>query len=479
MKQKFLMNRQYLFLLAITLGFSIPVAAQSELKVKVYTSESANTEMLVQKEDITLVSDLETENQLINIYPQFEYQEILGFGSSFTETSAYNVAQLSDDMQRKLIEACFDPEKGNAFNFCRTNIHSSDFSLAQYNYTDENDVELKTFSIAHDQKYILPMIKAAKALSKDLYLIASPWSPPGWMKDTKQMIRGGQLLPEHYETWARYMTRYFEEYKKEGIDFYCVSVQNEPKAVQTWESCVYSGTEEAMFAVNNLRPNLDKAGFKDVKIVVWDHNKERVLDRAIESFAVPGAKDAIWGVGFHWYSGDHFDALRMTHEMFPDKPLLLTEFCRGNSRATGALGDWADAEAYANEIIGDFNNYMTASIDWNMVVDLQGGPYSDRTGGCKAPIVVDKEKNTFTMEPAFYAVGHFSRFVKRGAKRIGNSVYNVDLKVASFKNPNDEVVVVVLNKAERAVNTRLRIYDSTAQVNIPAKSLTTLIVPRR
>ena len=477
------MKVKSIFLLVSALCFSITAIAQNEKKVKVFSSEKSSIkEMFVQKESVALVPDVETENLLINVYPQMIYQEVLGFGGSFTETSAYNFAQVSDDVKLKLAEAYFDKVKGIGINFCRTHIHSSDFSLAQYNYTKEGDVELKTFTIEQDRKYIIPMIKAAQKFTNDLLLFASPWSPPGWMKDSGKMIQGGKLLPEHYDTWARYMTRYFEEYKKEGIEFFGVTVQNEAKAIQTWESCVYSGTEEAVFAVKNLRPNLDKSGFKDVKIMIWDHNKERIFDRAIESFAVPGAKEAIWGVGFHWYSGEHFDALRMTHEMFPDKPLLLTEFCRGASAASATpvpFASWDDVEAYANEIIGDFNNYMAASIDWNMVVDLEGGPYHDRTGGCKAQIVVNKEKNSFSLEPTFYAVGHFSKFVKRGAKRIGHSSYNDNLKVTSFQNPDGEVVVVVLNKGEQAMKPKLRIYDCTAQLDIPAKSLTTLIVPAK
>jgi len=465
-------------LLILSINFSAAVLAQENMKVAVYGSQRAEIEkMLIQQENVTLIPDIETEMQLINVYPQMKYQEILGFGGAITETSAYNFAQVSDDVKRKIAEAYFDKEKGLAINFCRTHMHSSDFSLAQYNYVKEGDTELNSFAIDQDRKYIIPMIKAAQAYADDLYLLASPWSPPGWMKDNNQMIFGGKLLPQHYDTWARYMTKYLQEYKKEGIEFFGVTVQNEAKAVQTWESCVYSATEEAIFATNNLRPTLNKSGFNDIKIMIWDHNKERVLDRAIESFAVPGAKDAIWGVAFHWYSGEHFDALRMTHEMFPDKPLFLTEFCRGGS--SGPRADWTDVEAYVNEMIGDFNNYMAASIDWNMIVDTDGGPYHDRSIGCKAQIIVDKDNNTFSLEPTYYAVGHFSKFIKRGAKRIGNSSYNDNLRVTSFQNPNGEVIVIVLNKAEQAFTPKLRIYDSTAQLNIPAKSLMTLVVPAK
>lgn len=451
-------------------------------EIKIYTSQKAKQNMLEQQKSLVLVPDIETENQLVNIYPQIKYQEILGFGGAFTETSGYNFAQVSDSIKKKIAEAYFDKEKGLGFNFCRTHINSCDFAIGEYTYVAENDKKLKTFNIDNDRKYIIPFIKAAQELNSDIFLFASPWSPPSWMKDNKTMMQGGKLLPEHYDTWAKYMTKYFEEYKKERIDFFGLTVQNEAKAVQTWESCFYTGTDEAIFVTKNLRPTLDKAGFKDIKIMIWDHNKERVLDRANESFAVEGTKAAIWGVAFHWYSGEHFDALRMTHEMFPDKPLILTEFCRGGSSSNDSeaevpYSDWADVEAYANEMIGDFNNFMAASIDWNMIVDLKGGPYHNRVGGVKAQIIVDKENNSFSLSDIYYAVGHFSKFVNRGAKRIGSSSYNDSIHVTAFQNPNREVVVIVLNKSEQAYSPKLRIHDCTAGINVPAKSLTTLIIP--
>ena len=481
-----MMNKKYPVLLLCLAIMSVYTQLYAGLnqKITIYSSQKANSNMLEQQKSVELIPDIETENQLINVYPQLKYQEILGFGGAFTETSAYNFAQVSDSVRRKIAEAYFDTEKGLGFNFCRTHINSCDFSIAEYTNVADNDNELKTFNIDNDRKYIIPFIKAAQNFNKDLFLFASPWSPPGWMKDNKSMIHGGKLLPEHYDTWARYMTKFFEEYKKEGINFFGLTIQNEAKAVQTWESCIYTGKDEAVFATKNLRPTLNKAGFNNLKIMIWDHNKERVLDRATESFAVKGAKDAIWGIAFHWYSGEHFDALRMTHEMFPDKPLILTEFCRGGSSANGSkaavpYSDWGDVEAYANEMIGDFNNYMSAATDWNMIVDLKGGPYHNRNGGVKAQLIVDKENNTFTLGNIYYAVGHFSKFVKRGAKRIGSSSYNDSLHVTAFQNPTGEVVVIVLNKAEQAFSPKLRIYDCTAGLDIPAKSLTTLVIPAK
>ena len=455
--------------------FSTSLFAQTEgKKVKIFESSADSKEMLVEQQDIIFAQDFETENLLISLYPEFSYQQVLGFGGAFTETSAYNFSLLSSDLQQKLVELFFG-KNGIGLNFCRTHINAADFSLDEYTYVEEGDVDLKTFNIDRDRKYILPMIKAARKVNPVLWLFASPWSPPAWMKDNKSVIQGGRLLPEFYQTWANYFSLYLEEYKKEGIDFFAVTVQNEPKAVQTWESCIWTGKEEGEFSTQFLRPTLDKNGFDKTKIMVWDHNKERVMERAKASMSVPGAKEAIWGIGFHWYSGDHFDNLRMAHELYIDKPLISTEFCLGGTITSE--NNWDDVEQYAKEMIGNFNNFMAASIEWNLIVDLEGGPYHNRDGGVKAPVYMAENKKNFTLGALYYTVGHFSKFVKRNAVRIGSSVYNDAIKVVAFSNPDGEMVVIILNTTEKDATPKIRLNDCTAEFNLPAKSLLTMIIP--
>ena len=446
-------------------------------KVQIYLSSVNEDEMFVAQPDVVFKQDLETENQLINIYPEMQYQKIIGIGGAFTETSAYNFSLLSAASQQKLAELYFG-KSGIGINLGRTHINSADFSISEYTYTEDDDVDLKTFSIEREQQYVLPMIRMARKANPDLWFMASPWSPPAWMKSNHSFIRGGRLLPEYYPTYANYFARYLEEFKKEGIDFFAVSVQNEPKAIQTWESCVWTGEEEGVFATNFLRPALDKSGFKNTGIMIWDHNKERVLERAKESFSVPGADKAIWGVAFHWYSGEYFDNLRMTHELFPDKPLLATEFCVGGAIRPEEQ-NWRDVEQYAKDMIGNFNNFMAGSIEWNLIVDSKtGGPYHNRRGGCKAPVYVDAETKEFILGSLYYTVGHFSKFVKRDAIRIGISSYNDSVKATAFLNPDGGIVVVVLNMGERdASAAKIRLNNCTADIKLPAKSLQTLIIP--
>jgi len=453
----------------------IAVASVEGKKVKIFTSSADSSAMLVEQGDIVFKQDLETELQVINIYPEFQYQKVLGFGGAFTETTAHNFSLLNPDLQQKVIELLFG-KSGIGLNFCRTHINAADFSLGEYTYVEDGDKDLKTFSIDRERQTILPMIKAARQVNPDLLLLASPWSPPAWMKDNNSVIHGGHLLPEYYGTWAKYFSLYLNEYKKEGIDFFAVSVQNEPKAVQTWESCIWSGKEEGEFAVKFLRPTLDKSGFSNTKILIWDHNKERVMERARETFSVPGAEKAIWGVAFHWYSGDHFDNLRMAHELYPDKPLIATEFCLGGTIKSDS--SWNDVKRYASDMIGNFSNFMSASIEWNLIVDSTGGPYHNRGTGVKAQIYVNENTKEFTLGPLYYTVGHFSKFIKRDAVRIGSSVYSDAIKTVAFKNPDGEIVVVVLNTSDKDATPKIRLNNCTAEFKMPAKSLQTLVIPK-
>ena len=449
-------------------------------KVNIFQS-SEEGPLFAQKEPTAFERDPAAENRVINLYPDVEFQKIIGFGGAFTETSAYQYSRMSAKSKEKIIRAYFDPVQGLGYNFCRTHIHSCDFSCSRYTYVEDEDKDLKTFSIERDRKYILPFIKAAKKVAgKDLLLFASPWSPPSWMKSNGDMCHGGRLLDEYYAAWAKYFVRYFQEYKKEGIPFFGLTIQNESIAWQTWESCVYTAKEEAVFVHKHLKPALRAAGFDDIKIMIWDHNKERVYERARDSFAVPGAKDDIWGVAFHWYSGQHFDALGLTHNAFPDKPLILTEYSIGalyGETAPCPHTSWKAVEIYANELIGDFNNHMAAETLWNLLVDETGGPFHDRAGGSRAQIVVNPEKDELIFEPSYYTIAHFSKFVKRGALRIGTSSFQDSIKVTAFRNPDGEIIAVALNQGAEAEKLRLRIEGITAPVELPAKSLSTFVIP--
>lgn len=404
------------------------------------------------------------EMQQVKVYENVTYQEILGIGGALTEAAAHTYAGMSPEKKEEILSLYFGPE-GNNYNFCRLHIQSCDFALGNYAYVDDSeDKELKTFSIARDRKYILPLVKAALAKNKDIQFLASPWSPPAYMKTNGEMNHGGQLKPEFRKMWADMMARFVTEYAKEGVDVKRLTVQNEPAAVQTWDSCIYSATEEAEFAVNYLRPSLDAAGLKNVKINVWDHNKEILLDRADESFAVEGAAEAIDGVGFHWYSGDHFEALAEVCRKYADKEIIFTEGCVEYSRFASD-NQVAHAEMYAHDMIGDFNAGANAFIDWNIYLNAQGGP--NHVGNfCDAPIMCDTENDIVDVKLSYYYIGHLSRFVKPGAKRMLVSKYTGNLETVGFVNPDGEKVLVVMNRTDDAKSFTL--YDGKSSYDFEA-----------
>ncbi len=402
---------------------------------------------LLKEETITGSMTDGGEMKIIKVYADISGQEILGMGGAVTEAAAYTYAQMSENKKRELLSRYFG-EAGNRYNFCRVPIQSCDFSLGNYSYIeDANDRELHTFSIERDKKYIIPLLLDAIKMNPDIQFLASPWSPPGFMKTNGEMNRGGKLKEEYRQMWADMICRYIREYRKEGIRITRITVQNEPAAVQSWDSCIYSAGEEAEFAARYLAPALEREGLAEVKINIWDHNKEKVLDRAQESFAVEGADKAVSGVAFHWYTGDHFEALAELRRRYPDKELIFTEGCVEYSRFANE-DQISHAEMYAHDIIGDFNAGANAFIDWNIYLDEKGGP--NHVGNyCDAPIMCDTKKDEVDVKRSYYYIGHFSRFVKPGARRILVSKYTKDLETAGFINPDGEKVVVVMNATDR------------------------------
>ena len=277
------------------------------------------------------------------------FQTIAGFGGAFTEAAAATFVKMPPEKQAEIIKAYFDPQEGHGYTLCRTHINSCDFSLGNYAYDEvDGDVDLAHFSIERDRQALIPMIKAALDVAGGaLRLFASPWSPPAWMKTNGEMNHGGKLKPEYRDAWARYYCRYIREYEKEGIPIWGLSVQNEPLAVQTWDSCIYTGEEERDFVRDHLGPTLAREGLADVNLIIWDHNRDLLYERAKAVLDDPAAARYVWGTGFHWYVADCFDNVQRVHDAYPDKHLLFTEGCQEGGPH---LGEWAVGERYARSM---------------------------------------------------------------------------------------------------------------------------------
>ncbi|MCX7820667.1 MAG: hypothetical protein N2258_03225 [Brevinematales bacterium] len=383
------------------------------------------------------------EFNLLKIY-DVEYQEILGFGGAITEASGYTFSKLLRDNQELIINKYF---KENDYNFVRIHIGSSDFSLGNYSHIKENDENLTTFSIERDKMYIIPMLKQAIKIKPTLKIIASPWSPPAFMKNNNDRNNGGKLLKKYYSLWANYIVKFIKEYEKENIKIWGLTIQNEPMAKQTWDSCEFNAEEEREFLTDFLYPLLEKEKLSHIKIFIWDHNKELVYERASAIFANPLAYKYTYGIAYHWYSGDHFENLRLFHEKYPEKILLNTEACQEGGISED---EWKVAERYTHHIIGDLNNFSNGWIDWNILLDQNGGPNHVKNY-CDAPIIGNIETNEVFFRAHYYAIAHFSRFVKEGARRLATSCFNNKLENVAFKNKNGEIVVIIFNPTQEKI----------------------------
>ena len=401
------------------------------------------------------------------------YQTIEGFGGAFTEAAAYTLSRMEPALRDEVLRAYFDPQVGIGYSLCRTHINSCDFSLGNYAYNETpGDLELEQFDISRDQRWLIPMIKDAQAIAEHpIRLLASPWSPPAWMKTNGQMNHGGGLKPECRGAWALYFAKYIEAYAAAGVEIWGVTVQNEPAATQVWDSCLYSAEDERDFVRDHLGPMFAERGHGDVRILIWDHNKEILYERAAPALSDPDAAKYIWGVGFHWYTGDHFDQLTRVHEAFPQAKLLFTEGCQEGGLH---LDDWMVGERYGHDILGDLNHWTVGWIDWNMVLDERGGP-NHVNNLCDAPIIADTVRQKLYRENSYYYLGHFSKFIRPGAVRIGCVSSRDALEATAFRNPDGRIAVVVLNRSDDAIDYRLQAGAGDATLQSPAHSIMTLV----
>ncbi len=406
--------------------------------------------------------------------PSRRMQTLLGFGGAFTEAAALTWQQLPPALGEELLRACFDPGQGHGYTLCRVPMGSSDFGLGNYAHAEvAGDFALQHFSIEHDRRHLLPFIHAAmRVAGRPLRLLASPWSPPAWMKTTGRMNEGGQLKPECRAAWAQCYVKFIEAYAAEGVPVWGVSVQNEPQATQRWDSCIYSAEEERDFVRDHLGPALHAAGLAHVKVVVHDHNRDELVQRAGTIYADPEAAKYVWGAGFHWYVEDHFDHVQQLHDAWPDKQLLFTEGCQEGGPHHG---EWGLAERYARSVIQDLNHWTVGWIDWNLLLDEQGGP--NHVGNfCSAPVLADARRTALHYQSSYAALGHFTRFMQSGAQRVLCAATRETLECTAAVNPDGSVAVVLLNRSDTALPCTLRLGPHAVALTLDAHALLTVCV---
>eukprot|EP00462_Mataza_sp_D1_P023528 CAMPEP_0175142908 /NCGR_PEP_ID=MMETSP0087-20121206/13097_1 /TAXON_ID=136419 /ORGANISM="Unknown Unknown, Strain D1" /LENGTH=433 /DNA_ID=CAMNT_0016426837 /DNA_START=209 /DNA_END=1510 /DNA_ORIENTATION=+ len=428
-------------------------------------------------------------------------QTIEGFGGAFTDSVAQVFAQLNSTLQEQVLEMMWG-QTGQKYNMARLTIGATDFSTTEYSYANSpNDFKMQNFSLQHDMKNIIPMIHRAQAKATsggDLKFLATPWSPPAWMKrnkfmrnsDSPGLIQDSQI----FQAYALYLSKYIDGMAAQNISVSKLTVQNEPHVkgqfAATYPCCGFNATQEMLFVRDYLGPLL-RQQHPDTKLFVHDDQKDIMVDYVSTIMADPTASKFVDGVAFHWYGANlkNYQYLEQLHKKFPSLPLLATEATL-EAPFNQHLGTspWKEAQKYAVDIMGDLNAFTTGWIEWNVLLDKQGGPTcigpsnsnicTPLIGYCDAPILADTDKQTLEIRDSYYIMGHFSRFIPRGSKVIkqtGATDTNASLLATAVLTPGQEIVVVVVNTDQKAsAPYQISCQGQYAVIEIPPHSIQTL-----
>lgn len=471
-----------LFSFFLIVGCSSIKETNSSKNILVYTSANQTNLRLTKSDTLLYFKEIKQplETQVcIFVSPNKKFQTFLGIGGAITDASAEVFASLSAEKQQEFINAYFNKNNGIGYTLVRTNMNSCDFSSASYTYIKDGDINLNSFNIDIDKQFKIPLIKKAMTeIGSNASFYISPWSPPAFMKDNNNMLRGGKLLPQYYQSWANYYVKYIQALQNEDLFVWGLTIQNEPMATQIWESCIFTAEEERDFLKNYLGPTLNKAGFGDKKITIWDHNRDLITQRVSTVLDDNEANKYVWGIGFHWYEnwsgGDQmYENIGKINEMYPEKNLIFTEGCVEKFDAA-KYQLWTNGERYGKSMINDFNNGTVGWTDWNILLNENGGPNHVKNF-CFAPIHADLKTGQLIYTPSYYFIGHFSKFIDKGAKRISSSSSRSQLITTSFQNPDGKVVTVVMNQSDKKINYLLCEGTNATEVTILPRAIQTLV----
>jgi len=403
---------------------------------------------------------------VIELDPEKTHQEILGFGAAFTDAACYTFSRLDPAARENLFHELFHPSE-MGLNVCRTCIGSSDYATEMFSYDEgEPDPEMKRFSIAHDQPYVLPILREARKQNPDLFLFSSPWSPPGWMKAGGTML-GGSMRQKYFAPYAQYFVKFLEAYATEGVKVQAVTVQNEVDTDQDGRmpACAWPQEYEMGFVKNHLGPALQKNGL-DTKVWILDHNYN-LWGRAVAELDDPGVRKHCNAVAFHGYVGTA-DQMSKFHQQYPDAQIHWTE---GGPDYTlpDYKTDWVNWGQTYTDIL---RNWAQSITGWNLALDEKGrpniGPFP-----CGGMVTIHSQTKEITPSGQYWAFAHFSRHVRRGARRFESSGKAQAVEHVAFKNPDGQKIVVLCNPGG-TTTVALKLADASAEVTLPADSLTTL-----
>lgn len=416
----------------------------------------------------------EAEKQVINLYPELTYEVFEGFGGAVTEAAGYVYSLMNEEQKKQVVGTYFSKDEMN-YRLVRIHMDSCDFCLDTYEaMSDPQDAGLQSFTFERTENYIIPMLEDIKRVAKDeLKLMLSPWSPPAFMKTNGSRKMGGRLKPEFRQMWAEYICRYIREFKDRGYAVQRISLQNEPKAEQTWDSCLFSAQEEKEFLRDFMYPALQAHGFGDIEIFIWDHNKERLYER-VRDVVDDSTRRMVAGAAFHWYSGDHFEAMELVRRHYPEVKMIMSESC-----LEYRLFDEKNIEDVTNklchEIIGDLNHGMCAFYDWNLLLDEKGGP--NHVGNyCYAPFLYNTKTGELIPQKIQRQYYHFAHNIIPGSVRIGATKYADQIDVAAYHTPENKIVVILLNKSDEVFPVNIRMQGKAAEILLLGKTLASCII---
>ncbi|MFA8300241.1 MAG: discoidin domain-containing protein [Hyphomicrobiales bacterium] len=481
----------------------------SQSKIEVYTVSKANPTSQ-KKSDIYFdhLSSSDLSDNVIQIFSGQKRQQLIGIGGAMTETSAAIIKTLPKEKQEEIYNAYFGAQ-GSDYSLLRSHIGSADFSTRYYSFDETpNDYDLNHFSVEEDQKYIIPAIKKAFDYNPNLKFFGAPWSPPSWMKKSGQRYAGhgagsisfrdNSLKEDCYDAYARYLARYVQEYKNNGIPVWSVSVQNEAQNNPPWEGCTYSIDQTINFVGNHLGPVFEKEGI-DSRILIWDWDKQNDIGHGdgIEKYCFnvlnSDASKYIYGVGFHWYGFDlsmdiagmpqwslkEFPSLDYLKDRFPQKHFIATEGCQEK----GAwLNSWVPAARYIYDIINDFGHNTEGWIDWNLVLTEKGGYNHDGINNpCHSPIMVDTVKKEIIYNPSYYVLKQFSRNIRPEATVVKSDLniwtdnaYSYINQVA-VQNPDGSIALFISNSLNQPLKIDILDGDKVCKYTLEPNSLTTFV----
>ena len=511
-----------LLLISIVFVSCSPKSANQDYVIDVYQTSHAGDNLKLISSDEPKTTSTEVKKVTLQLLPNEEFQKYHGFGASFTESSAWNLATIPVESRKRVLTRLFSPTEGAGFTLTRTHINSSDYSNNHYTYIEEGDEDLSTFSLHEDMKGftgeendqvrgieliepsydIIPMIlEASNIPGADFKIIASPWSPPSWMKtgETANMTNG-TLLPKYYGLWATYLSKYVSAYAEKGITIWAITPQNEPLHSHDarWDSSGLTAEQGRDFLRDHLGPQLVKDGHlilndldSGLRVLIYDHNKSSMNDYVTPTYQDPEASKYAWGTGFHWYANSELEennwyaeALDTLRTTWPDKGMIHTESSIDIDakdpigqywrESTDYAGTFVPFETYAYDIITDLNHGTQGYVEWCSILSNKGqpNPYDNFNS---APVLINPVTDEVIYTPLYYLLSHFSKFIRPDAHRIGLKGEEVKgLIYTAAKNPDGSIAVVVFNKNEEVHELSITLEPNTYTMQIAPRAIQTI-----